>query len=109
MPNQVDLSTLYTISGGDVEFERQIFNEFMSSFDEKFQVMRDHCANGNREDWETTAHSIESLSTTIGANKLSELCGFVQNHADAPAEVKSYFLSKIESEYDLVREFIRSV
>ncbi len=109
MSSLVDLSTLYTISGGDVEFERRIFNEFMSSFDEKFKVMREHCANGNCEDWETSAHSIEGLSTTIGANKLSELCGFVQAHADAPAEVKSYFLSKIKSEYDLVREFIRHV
>ncbi len=109
MSKTVDLSALYTISGGNIDFEKKIFKEFISSVEEKLGLMHEKCVDGESKTWHSCAHSIKGISVTIGANKLSEISHDAQENAAAPAEVKSKLLSKLQKEYALVKEYLKNV
>ncbi len=108
MTNIIDLSTLYTISGGNIEFEKKIFKEFISSVEEKLGIMNEKCIDGECKTWHKCAHSIKGISVTIGANKLSEICHDAQENAAASAEVKSNLLKKLQKEYTLVKDYLKN-
>ncbi len=109
MSNAVDLTMLSAISGGNEEFEKKVFKEFIISFEEKLKIMNEQCRDGESIDWQNTAHSIKGISGTIGANKLSELCSMAHDNSNADVKTKNSLLLELRSEYVRVKHFLKNL
>lgn len=106
MSNPVDLTNLRTITDGDQDMEKALFEEFFSSFEagmEKLSASREISAT---DAWKKAAHTLKGMSLNLGAKLLGELCKKAEADGLVPAEAKDELLQAIRAEYGCVRQFL---
>jgi PAS domain S-box-containing protein len=82
-PKAVNMEALHELTGGDVEFERELVDTFVSSGD---QCLADIVAALAVRDWETIgkrAHSLKGASANMQAHPLSVAASELENAARA--------------------------
>ena len=106
--NPVDLTNLREMTEGDVEMEKELFEEFFSSSEKCIASMRQGCIDGESPDFRAHAHALKGTSVNMGAAKLSELCKEAQEKSDVPKAEKENLLENIQSEYENVKLFLQN-
>ena len=85
LPSAVDLAALRDLTGGDLEFQRDLIDTFVASGD---QCLADIIAASSQGDLETIgrrAHSLKGASANIHAQSLSAAAASLENAARAKA------------------------
>lgn len=109
MGDHVDLTNLRSMTDGDVEMEKILFEEFCSSFESRLLILRESFKKEAAETWRTNAHALKGISLNLGAMKLGELCKAGQDGAHNNEDEKSELLKKIEAEYAEVKQFLQNL
>lgn len=106
MPEPVDLKNLRSMTDGDADMEKVLFDEFFSCFDNAIVNMQDCCREDKAENWRRDAHALKGISMNLGAMHLGELCKKAQDGYTAGLDSKNEMLQNIKDEYAVVRDFI---
>lgn len=109
MSKPVDLENLRSMTDGDADMEKVLFEEFFSCFDTAMVNMQDSCSEDKAESWRKDAHALKGISMNLGANHLGELCKKAQDEYTASTDSKNTMLKNIQDEYAVVREFINNL
>ena len=103
----VDLTNLRSMTDGDVELEKTLFEEFYTSFEKGILALRTNCANSSAEAWRSNAHALKGVALNLGAEKLGALCKKAQDDHGANENAKELMLQAIETEYNDVKVFLQ--
>lgn len=106
MQEAVDLTNLRSMTDGDVEMEKLLFEEFFSSFEDGIASLQNNLENDVAEIWRKQAHSLKGISLNLGAMELGELCKRAQDEFNAGTDMKGELLKNIVAEYGRVRQFL---
>lgn len=104
----VDLTNLIEMIGDDIDMQRELFSEFISSFENGLKMLEANSSQDNKEIWRTQAHAMKGISFNLGAEKLGELCKQAQESKEALAEEKAEMLNAIDHEYQAVKIFLKN-
>lgn len=109
MSDPVNLENLREMTGGDVALEKELFTVYMDSAWKCLEALRGSLGAGQEEVWRTQAHAFKGMSLNLGAENLGQLCAKAQmNHTAAEGEKKA-MLAAIETEYELVKNFLTHI
>ena len=109
MNNPVDLTNLRTMTDGDTDMEKALFEEFFSTFESGISVLKETTQEAAADDWRKQAHALKGVAMNLGAEVLGELCKQGQEECNAGAEVKAELLKKIQTEYERAKAFLETV
>ncbi len=109
MSDPVDLANLRSMTDGDVDMEKILFEEFFSSFNSSISVLQENFGEGATETWRKESHALKGISLNLGAMNLGELCKKAQDESDASADAKGELLKDIKTEYEMVRLFLMNL
>ncbi len=109
MTTPVDLTNLRSMTDGDAEMEKALFDEFFSSFEAGIVALRANIEEAAAETWRKQAHALKGMALNLGAIKLGELCKKGQEEPNADGNAKSSLLKNIEAEYAQVQEFLKKL
>ena len=108
MNTTVDLTNLRTMTDGDKEIEKSLFEEFFSSSEAAIASMQSNIGETAAEVWRKEAHALKGVSLNLGAMELGALCKKAQDEFQTDAENKTALLAKIKAEYEQVKEFLQA-
>jgi len=91
----VDLTNLRSMTDGDAEMEKALFEEFFSSFEAGMASLQKNI--GDAEAWEKEAHALKGVALNLGAMELGGLCKKAQEEPHADAGTKSGLLNSIQA------------
>ena len=109
MQELVDLTNLRSMTDGDVEMEKLLFEEFFSSFEDGITSLQNNIREDAAEIWRKQAHSLKGIALNLGAMGLGELCKKAQDEPNADVDSKGELLEDIKAEYELVKKFLRDL
>lgn len=105
----VDLTNLRSITDGDAEMEKALFEEFYSAFDNGLRTLEASREESASDQWRTSAHALKGVAANLGAVRLGDLCKTAQDsHIATPSE-KARMLKEISMEYQQAREFLMRI
>ena len=102
----VDLKNLREMTDGDPEMERELFAEFISSFESELAQLRANQADSASETWRRRAHALKGIAFNLGAMRLGELCKQAQETPPSNPEAKADLLTNITAEFEDVRSYL---
>jgi HPt (histidine-containing phosphotransfer) domain-containing protein len=108
MSQPVDLTNFREMTDGDVELEKELFDEFISSSIDGIAVMANSLGKGESDAWRATAHALKGVAQNLGAKKLGKLLEQGQSTANADRQTKQKILTNIDDEFTAVREYLRT-
>lgn len=103
MTNCVDLTNLRAATDGDVELERELFDEYVSSSVGLIAQLEEAPDN---ESWRKAAHALKGISGNLGAMPLANLCKEGQEISDSTSPEKAALLAQIKEEHSKVLDFL---
>ena len=106
MTQSVDLTNLRDMTDGDPDMERELFAEFISSFESELAQLRASLSDSASETWRRRAHALKGVAFNLGAMRLGELCKQAQDAPQSNPEAKSELLTKISAEFEEVRHYL---
>ena len=106
MDNPVDLTNLHSMTGGDKEMEKELFQEFLSSFKKGLSSLQQYCSENNTEAWRAESHALKGISLNLGANTIGELCKNAQDSNLEDTAIKNEILKKMHTEYKKIEQFL---
>lgn len=106
MTAPVDFTNLRSITEGDRDMEKALFEQFFLSFEDALNVLEHACEGNMSSAWRSGAHALKGTSVNLGAMALGELCCKAQDEFEAAPSEKSRMLDGIKKEYANVREFL---
>ncbi len=109
MSEPVDLTNLRSMTDGDVDMEKALFEEFYSSFEARIEILQKSLEKDTAEAWRSNAHALKGISLNLGANNLGALCKQGQDGMHMNEDEKSDLLKKIELEYAEVKNFLQNL
>ena len=109
MATEFDYGQLDAITGGDVEFEREVLDEYLASAPRDIDKLRAAVAAGDAPAIGACAHALKGASATIGAKGFAAIALELEqagkkNELGAVAQT----LARLESEYAQLTAVIRS-
>lgn len=107
MNEPVDLTNLRSMTDGDKEMEKALFEEFFSSFKVGMATLQANTENA--EAWRKEAHALKGVALNLGAMKLGELCKNGQDEPNADAAAKAELVKAIQVEYERVQQFLMNL
>jgi HPt (histidine-containing phosphotransfer) domain-containing protein len=102
----VDLANLRSMTDGDSEMEKALFDEFYTSFEAGITSLQRHMETGAAEAWRKEAHALKGIALNLGAEQLSLLCKNAQEASGAENKFKEALLKDISTEYGHVKKFL---
>ena len=105
----VDLTNLREMTDGDPEMERELFAEFISSFESELAQLRASQGESASETWRRRAHALKGIAFNLGAMQLGNLCKQAQETPQSDLEAKTELLKKISAEFADVRAYLGEV
>lgn len=103
----IDSTLLSEISGGDLEFEREMLGDFLGAKTEEAERLIALLVEGDLEQVSHLAHRLKGAARTIAAVSLAELCSSVERAAKASDRTGLCKLAEpIRHEFDLVTQHI---
>lgn len=109
MTAPVDLTNLRDMTDGDTAMEKELFKEFISSFEAGLDVLTASCGDGAAETWRSKVHALKGIALNLGAERLGALCKDGQDKHLAGADTKRALLKDIQDEYQKVKLFLQKV
>lgn len=109
MKEPVDLTNLRSMTDGDAEMEKALFEEFITSFEAGIASMGMSLGAAQAETWRSTVHGLKGIAFNLGAEALGELCKKGQDEYAASEEAKRGMLGSITQEYQQVKQFLTKV
>ncbi len=109
MSEPVDLTNLRSMTDGDTQMERELFEEFDRVFQEGIAALRGLMQSHQQEEWRKQAHALKGVAVNLGAQQLGETCKLAQEQHCVDQATKSIILCSIETDYAGVNEFLRTV
>lgn len=107
--NPVDLANLRTLTDGDSEMEKMLFEEFITSFEQMLTKLRQLIHPSMQEEWRKQSHALKGIALNLGAMTLGELCKQSQQEHLQPDERKAMLLEQITAEYSRVKQYLDSL
>lgn len=108
MTEKLDFNFLRQVTGGDTEFEKELFTIFAESSRNNIEKMERAVKDSDDNAWHMASHSFKGAAASIGAFDLSKILEVAQHHGKGNFEEKSKLLDKVKSEYGLVSDFIQT-
>jgi len=105
----VDLTNLRGMTDGDADIERELFDDFYTSSEDVISKLKESCKISHANMWRNSAHALRGMSLNLGAERLSLLCQKAEEGHSADEGVKVRILEEIQKEYELVKEFLKTV
>lgn len=105
----VDLTNLRTMTDGDVEMERELFQEFFTSCESNILQLAHSIRDKNLESWRAHAHAIKGVAYNLGATRLGDLCKHAQENPEQGSAEKLAALEEIQASYQAVKQFLEKV
>src|SRR5579863_9401855 len=105
MEDPVNLTNLRSMTDGDADLEKSLFEEFVISFEKELAALKSHCATDAVKAWHAASHALKGISYNLGAQKLGDLCKLAQEKEHASENTKSEVAKSIETEYAVVKQF----
>ncbi|HXZ68250.1 MAG TPA: Hpt domain-containing protein [Alphaproteobacteria bacterium] len=102
----VDLKNLREMTDGDPEMEKELFAEFISSFENELAQLHASQADGASETWRRRAHALKGIAFNLGAMQLGNLCKRAQEAPQSNPETKAELLKRIGTEFEDVRSYL---
>jgi HPt (histidine-containing phosphotransfer) domain-containing protein len=108
MATEFDYGQLDAITGGDVEFEREVIEEYLSSAPKDLAKLRAAIAAGDAAGVGATAHALKGASATLGAKGFAATA-LVLEQAGKHGEIATaaQTIERFEAEYAEVSELLR--
>jgi CheY-like chemotaxis protein/HPt (histidine-containing phosphotransfer) domain-containing protein len=103
----VDLTTLRTITNGDVAMDRKLLALFVTKSNENLAILSEKCIDGECQEWTESAHMLKGGAASIGAEALKILCNEAQNLDNATSNDRYALYENIRNEYSAVCEYLR--
>jgi HPt (histidine-containing phosphotransfer) domain-containing protein len=105
----VQIQRIQAIADGDLAFERELIEVFLSNTEEHLEALEAALVAGNGEEVERQAHTIKGSSANAGAKGLQEIADRIERigSGESPAQVLER-LSEITSEFKRVRTFFKA-
>lgn len=105
----VDLSNLREVTAGDVELEKELFEEFINSSNQLLDELEKHSKDsGDNESWRKVAHAFKGIAANLGAAPLAAMCKQAQECFQQSSGQKAGLLSNIKSEHAKVLQFLNT-
>ncbi|MCD8526098.1 MAG: Hpt domain-containing protein [Alphaproteobacteria bacterium] len=105
----IDLTNFRRATGGDLELEQELFEEFIQSSQTLIQKLQSHCrGEADGEAWRSAAHAMKGICLNLGAQTLADFCRQGQDGFESDTPYKSDLLDKIKAERERVVEYLRS-
>jgi HPt (histidine-containing phosphotransfer) domain-containing protein len=105
----VDLSNLRSVTDGDKELERELFEQFIMESGKLVTNLKSLCnSDADNESWRRTAHALQGISLNLGAETLGGLGRIGQDEFSAGAGRKQELVEKITLEYSRVVDFLNA-
>ena len=105
----IDLTNLREMTGGDAELERELFAEFILSFEKGIRSLQKCNEMDGAEGWRAEAHALKGIALNLGAQQLGALCKKAQDNHLAGKEVRQVMLTDIQSEYEVVKPLLLAI
>lgn len=102
----VDLTNLREMTDGDPEMEKELFAEFISSFESELAELQASQSDRASETWRRRAHAMKGIAFNLGAMRLGELCKQAQETPQSNLETRIDLLKKIGTEFADVRSYL---
>jgi HPt (histidine-containing phosphotransfer) domain-containing protein len=102
----IDMEFLREATGGDRDFEHELFILFLDSTKTSINKFEQACKEKNEDEWYSMAHSIKGASSSIGAFYLSKISEYAQLHPKEEYEKKTKVLADLKVEFQRVADFI---
>ena len=109
MNKPVDLTNLRSMTDGDRDLEKALFEEFYSSFEAGIRTLQSNCVDTACETWRKQAHALKGISVNLGAEVLGTLCKNAQEEHLADAPAKHALIKQIQEEYSQVKSFLDAI
>ena len=106
-PEILDVEFLQTITDGDIEFEKELFDTFIDSCGNNIDKMRDAVKNRDNDAWRMASHSFKGASASIGAFDLSHTLETAQTFSEEDYKGKADILNKVEKKFHQVVEYLK--
>jgi PAS domain S-box-containing protein len=102
----VHLQRIQAIADGDLIFERELIEAFLSSTEEHLKALEAALDEGNGEEVERRAHTIKGSSANAGARGMQEIADRIEKigSGESPAQGLE-LLPELTSEFERVRKF----
>jgi len=102
----VNLEELYRFAGNDIEFVKEMLNNFIESFEKGLAEMKKSISDNNLDSINNIAHKMASPCRHIGADKLLEFIKNAEHESQLKSEAPQIkkILTDIENEYQLVKK-----
>lgn len=106
MNQPIDLTNLRSMTDGDKEMEKALFEEFFSSFEQGIKVLSESLGEKHAEIWRKQSHALKGIAVNLGAEKLGAYCKQGQEEYQNTDDKKIALLMAIENEYEVVKKFL---
>ena len=105
----VHIQRIQAIADGDLVFERELIEAFLSNTEEHLKALEAALHEGNGEEVERQAHTIKGSSANAGAKALQEIADRIEQIGSGGSPVQGLeFLPEITSEFERVRTFFKA-
>lgn len=103
----IDMEFLRSITGGDQEFEKELFDIFVDNAKKNLTNMEAALKDEDGNAWYMASHAFKGAAASIGAFELSKALEYAQKHPEDSNEEKNRVLAKVRGEFDTVLGFIK--
>lgn len=104
----IDMEFLRSVTGEDVEFEKELFILFIDSAKNNISKMEKSLVDSNENAWYMASHAFKGASASIGAFELSKALEYAQNHPKDNYKDKTKILENVKDEFEKVADFINN-
>lgn len=105
----VNLTNLRSMTDGDLDLEKSLFEEFYLSFEAGIRHLQASCEAQAVEAWRKEAHALKGIALNLGAESLGMLCKEAQDKHEAAVAVKQELVGRIEVSYREAKQFLQKV
>ncbi len=103
----LNLDRVSGLSGGDLEFEREIFQLFRTESEQYLAGLQKAVAAGDKAEISRLAHALKGAAGNVGADQMSELARALETAAEGAGKEKlAGMLEALEKEADRVFRFL---
>ncbi|HPB31715.1 MAG TPA: Hpt domain-containing protein [Candidatus Sumerlaeota bacterium] len=108
-PPPVDMRRLAEITDGDITFEREMLDLFLSEFTKRIDRIAGSISEGNSEIIRREAHTLAGSSANMGADYLGDLARDIEHAArEGALERCAPLFEPLRVEAERVRAFLES-
>lgn len=105
----VDFSRIQETSGGDTEFEHELFQLFLDDSTERIATLKTALAEGDVTRVHLEAHTLKGAGVNVGTSKFHEIAADLEQlDGDALGSLGQSLLTDLEAEHARVRSEITS-